>query len=76
MDFSGEYGNLIALHKIEIIGITYWFRIFPYSVRMRENIDQNKSEYGHFLRSNYCVLRKSNLEGLGVNEKMLTNLVS
>ena len=25
-------------------------RIFPYSVRMRENADQNNSEYGHFLR--------------------------
>ena len=26
-------------------------RISPYSVRMRENTDQNNSEYGHFLRS-------------------------
>ena len=25
--------------------------IFPYSVRMRENADQNNSEYGHFFRS-------------------------
>ena len=25
--------------------------ISPYSVQMRENTDQNKSEYGHFLRS-------------------------
>ena len=25
--------------------------IFPYSVRMRENGDQNNSEYGHFSRS-------------------------
>ena len=25
--------------------------ISPYSVRMRENADQNNSEYGHFLRS-------------------------
>ena len=25
--------------------------ISPYSVRMRENVDQNNSEYGHFLRS-------------------------
>ena len=23
----------------------------PYSVRMRQNTDQNNSEYGHFLRS-------------------------
>ena len=26
-------------------------RISPYSVRMRENKEQNNSEYGHFLRS-------------------------
>ena len=26
-------------------------RISPYSVRMRENADQNNSEHGHFLRS-------------------------
>ena len=32
-----EYGKLL--------------RIFPYSVQMRENIDQDSSEYGHFLRS-------------------------
>ena len=25
--------------------------IWSYSVRMRENADQNNSEYGHFLRS-------------------------
>ena len=25
--------------------------IFPYLVRMRENVDQTNSEYGHFLRS-------------------------
>ena len=26
-------------------------RISPYSVRMRENVDQNNSEYGHFSHS-------------------------
>ena len=26
---------------------------YPYSVRMRENVDQNNSEYGHFLRTEY-----------------------
>ena len=26
-------------------------RIFPYSVQMRKNVDQNNSEYGHFSRS-------------------------
>ena len=50
--------------------------ISPYSVRMRENTDQNNSEYGHFLRSvietrnvnikilchlNYIVIRDENL---------------
>ena len=25
----------------------------PYSVRMWENVDQNNSDYGHFLRSAY-----------------------
>ena len=30
-------------------------RISPYSIRMRENVDQNKSEYGYFLRSVYSV---------------------
>ena len=31
----------------------YWEiqSISSYSIRMRENADQNKSEYGHFLRS-------------------------
>ena len=28
----------------------------PYSVRMRENTDQNKSEYGHFSRSDFELL--------------------
>ena len=27
------------------------YRISPYSARMRENTDQNNSEYRHFLRS-------------------------
>ena len=27
-------------------------RISPYSVQMRENVDQNNSEYGHFSRRN------------------------
>ena len=30
-------------------------RIFPYSVRMRENANQNNSEYGHFSRSERLV---------------------
>ena len=39
-------------------------RISPYSVRMRENADQNNSEYGHFLRSVCCCCRKKGLEPL------------
>ena len=30
-------------------------RISPHSVRMRENAEQNNSEYGHFLRSEVCI---------------------
>ena len=30
-------------------------RISPYSVRMRENADQNNSEYEHFLRTFYAI---------------------
>ena len=29
--------------------------VSPYSVRMRENADQNYSEYGHFLCSDNCL---------------------
>ena len=50
--------------KVSVFGVIL-VRIFPhsdwirreilrmslYSVRMRENVDQNNSEYGHFLRS-------------------------
>ena len=35
-----EYGGILRI-----------LRISPYSVRMWENADQNKSEYGYFLRS-------------------------
>ena len=34
-------------------------RISPYSVRMRENTDQNNSEYGHFWRSVTCYISLS-----------------
>ena len=41
-------------------------RLSPYSARMRENMDQNNSEYGQFLRSegvleNTCSLRASGI---------------
>ena len=36
--------------KVSLFGVIV-VRISPYSVRMRENTDQNNSAYGHFLRS-------------------------
>ena len=33
-------------------------RVSPYAVRMRENMDQNNSEYGHFLRSKNVVKKQ------------------
>ena len=34
------------------------FGIAPYSVRMRENTDQNNSEYAHFLHSVTCIAKR------------------
>ena len=57
--FRTEYGKIL--------------RIYPYSDRMRENADQNNSEYGHFLRSvknkqlqNTLKQLKSNVKGLNL----------
>ena len=36
--------------------------ISPYSVRMRENADQNNSQYGHFSRSDYYLIKKITAE--------------
>ena len=36
-------------------------RIFPYSVQMRENTDQKSSECGHFSRSVYIGVIRSNI---------------
>ena len=36
---------------ISLNDILTTLRISPYSVRMRENTNQNNSKYGHFLRS-------------------------
>ena len=33
--------------------------ISPYSLQMRENADQNNSEYGHFLRSGNYACQKN-----------------
>ena len=47
---------IITAWKVSVFGVIL-VRIFPhismYSVRMRENVDQNNSKYGHFLRSVY-----------------------
>ena len=41
--------------KMPVFGVILVL-IFPYSVRMRENTDQNNPEYGHFLRSDNDVV--------------------
>ena len=40
-----------AIDDTEGLRILCVLRISPYSVQMRENTDQNNSEYRHFLRS-------------------------
>ena len=40
------------MHCVKSVLIGVILSISPYSVQMRENTDQNNSEYGHFLRSN------------------------
>ena len=53
---------IITAWKVTVFGLILvcifpysdWIRsISPYSVRTRENADQNNSEHGHFSRSNY-----------------------
>ena len=39
--------------RIRSYSSPYFLRISPYSVRMRDNTDENNSEYGHFSRSEY-----------------------
>ena len=41
---------LFSAWKVSVFGVIL-VRIFPYSVQMWENTDQNNSEYGLFLRS-------------------------
>ena len=41
---------ILTAWKVSVLGAIL-VRIFSYSVRMRENTDQNNSEYGHFSRS-------------------------
>ena len=48
-------------------------RISPYSVRMRENMGQRKSEYGHFSCSGYVTLYLITLELITVGLGYLKN---
>ena len=43
--------NVIFTRQKHCVKSARILSISPYSVRMRENADQNNSEYGHFLRS-------------------------
>ena len=44
--------SVFGVILVRIFLYSGWIRgISPYSVRMKENADQNNSEYGHFLRS-------------------------
>ena len=36
-------------------GLNTMRHVYPYSIRMQENTDQNNSEYGHFLRSDFLL---------------------
>ena len=60
---KGQLNFLLTSWKVSVFGVILvrFFRIrtkygeipriFLYLVRMRENADQNNSEYGHFIRS-------------------------
>ena len=48
--------------------------IFPYSVRMWENVDQNNSEYGHFLRSAF-VDKAINIENFTTKSSYIEGLL-
>ena len=49
--YSELFQSAFSRIRIEYGEILRILRISPYSVRMWENADQNKSEYGYFLRS-------------------------
>ena len=50
-------------------------RIRSYSVRMRENADQNNSEYGHFLRSDDIQRLTFPKKNALINKKYDANLI-
>ena len=43
--------SVFGVILVRLFPLSDWIRIFPYLIQMRENTDQNNSEYGHFLRS-------------------------
>ena len=47
--FTSQIGPLIVIHRVKSVCIRSYSS--SYSVRMRQNTDQNNSEYGHFSRS-------------------------
>ena len=51
--YSELFWSVFSLNRTEY-GETLC--ISPYSVRMRENKNQNNSEYGHFSRSDFVVI--------------------
>ena len=51
MNFLIKHSSKNTSVKINPYPYIEILRISPYSVQMRENADQNKSEYEHFLRS-------------------------
>ena len=59
-NFSDSYSPAFGLNT-ERYGVSQ--RFSPYSVRMRENMDQKKFKYGHFSRSVY-VAHKQHLSNI------------
>ena len=56
-----SYNDLFGVILVSIFPHLDWIlRVSPYSVQMRENKDQNNSEYGHFLRSGGSIWRECN----------------
>ena len=67
ISFSETFALMFTTWKVSVFGVilvcispnSEWRReirsISPYSVQMQENVDQNNSEEGHFLRSGLMV---------------------
>ena len=48
-------------------------RISRYSVRIRENTDQNNSKYGHFLRNAFHMVQSADTEFLSIKTQQVLN---